>query len=218
MESNKKIECVLTEELNEAKYQHPLRFNYKINGIMNTWEVMLYYDCVEILIFNITRNVFIFVKQFRPPVYLNKLLRENNLLSECLKKIERKYYLKDLLNDKTILPASHGYTIELCAGLIDRKDTALNIANAEVFEEVGYSVKTKNMHKINTYVGFRSCTGLLGNETSIYFAVVEDCDKTSPGGGIGNENIEIIEVAETEMENFIKCTPNIPNVLHFSYM
>ena len=62
---------------------------------------------VAILIFNKTRNVFVFVRQFRPSVFLS--IHQLDDKSKNIADINKQ------INSKA------GYTIELCAGIIDKE-------------------------------------------------------------------------------------------------
>lgn len=68
----------------------------------------LKYFSVAILLYNIDRNKLIFVRQFRPPVYLSTLLNQTNASVENIGE-----------KSKDLSP-NCGFTIELCAGLIDK--------------------------------------------------------------------------------------------------
>ena len=53
----------------------------------------------KVIIFNKDRKSFVFVRQFRPPVYVHKMLQGQEGLE-----------------------TEDGMTLELCAGIIDKKD------------------------------------------------------------------------------------------------
>lgn len=48
-------------------------------------------------------------------------------------------------------PASLGYTLELCAGIIDKNKPLVQIAQEEVLEECGYSVPLAKLERITSY-------------------------------------------------------------------
>lgn len=54
----------------DSKYIKIYEMSYVENGIKKHWEVVHSNDAVMILIYNITNDTLIFVKQFRPAVYL----------------------------------------------------------------------------------------------------------------------------------------------------
>ncbi|PLY11044.1 MAG: NUDIX hydrolase [Arcobacter sp.] len=60
-----------TSELNNTKFVHPVKITYKQNGVKKSWEAVKSFDSVSVLLYNVNKNAFLLVKQFRPPVYLN---------------------------------------------------------------------------------------------------------------------------------------------------
>ena len=65
------IESFETTLLDDAKFVKPLRINYVQNGTEKSWEAVKAHDSVAILLFHRTKESFLLVKQFRPPVYMN---------------------------------------------------------------------------------------------------------------------------------------------------
>ncbi|MEA3290464.1 MAG: NUDIX hydrolase [Campylobacterota bacterium] len=57
--------------LEDPKFVKPVRINYKQNGTEKTWEAVKSHDSVAVLLYHKQKDVFILVKQFRPPVYMN---------------------------------------------------------------------------------------------------------------------------------------------------
>lgn len=98
-------ECV------DSKYVKPARMCYSENGIKKQWDFIKSLDSVAILLYHKDKDSLLFVKQFRPAVFVQN---GQNLAS--------------------------GYTYELCAGLMDKDKSIEQIAKEEVLEECGYSV------------------------------------------------------------------------------
>ena len=109
-------------------------------------------DSVAILIYNSSRDVLVFVRQFRPPVMLSSLFNS-------MENIES---LDSLKGKAKQMSQNLGYTLELCAGIIDKQGILAHIiiqtmnwlvffciiaiglspqeiAREEVIEETGYS-------------------------------------------------------------------------------
>ncbi len=57
--------------LEDTKFVHPVKITYNQNGIDKTWEAVRSFDSVSVLLYNVDKNSFLLVKQFRAPVYLN---------------------------------------------------------------------------------------------------------------------------------------------------
>lgn len=50
--------------------------------------------------------------------------------------------------DTVIYPAKLGFTLELCAGIVDKEISLAEIAAEEVFEECGYKVEPEKLERI----------------------------------------------------------------------
>ncbi|XP_054258065.1 uridine diphosphate glucose pyrophosphatase NUDT14-like isoform X4 [Macrosteles quadrilineatus] len=160
----------------ESKYVKPLSIDYTQNGVKKRWDLIQTHSSVSIIIFNTSRKVLVFVKQFRPAVWYNSIPfqdRSNPIDTE-------KY------------PASLGITLELCAGIIDKDKSIEEIAREEVLEECGYDVPLKNLKQIKKY---RGAVGFAGEQQTLFYAEVTDDMKVGGGGGLAEEG-EFIEVVE----------------------
>ncbi len=85
----------------------------------------------------------------------------------------------------------NGMTIELCAGLVDKKLSLLQIAKEEIEEECGYSVSVENIEKITS---FRTSVGFAGSMQTLYYTQVDESMKVSNGGGVDGELIEVVHL------------------------
>lgn len=171
----------------DSKYVIPFTMNYIQNGVKKSWDLINAHSSVAILIFNVTRKVFVFVKQFRPGVYFNSVPEEDR-------------------NGKAIdtvkYPPSLGLTIELCAGIIDKNKTLVEIAREEVIEECGYDVPLDSIQEIQT---FRSAVGYEGGTQTFFYTEVTDSMKTQRGGGVAEDGefIEVVEMTVPAAKSFI---------------
>jgi len=102
-----------------------------------------------------------------------------------------------------------GYTLELCAGLCDKDKSNIEIAKEEVLEECGYEVDIKNIQKItSTWASVGSSAAM----QEIFYVEVNKNMKVSEGGGIDDEDIEIVKIPsdnvyETIFDENIVLTP-----------
>ncbi|RWS02556.1 uridine diphosphate glucose pyrophosphatase-like protein [Dinothrombium tinctorium] len=88
-------------------------------------------------------------------------------------------------------PNISGFTLELCAGIIDKPGkTREEIAKEEILEETGYDVPVSSLHLI---FSCRSGVGVTGSLQTNYFVVVNDNQRVNKGGGVGDEQIDIVE-------------------------
>ena len=87
------------------------------------------------------------------------------------------------LNDQ-----SKTYTYELCAGLVDKDKSLIQIAKEEIDEECGYDVDLKNIIKVTS---FFTNVGISGGCQHLFFAKINESMKIHQGGGINDEQIEL---------------------------
>ena len=94
-----------------------------------------------------------------------------------------------------------GMTVELCAGLVDKETLSLEeIAREEILEECGYDVPLKTIERVTA---FHTSVGFAGSRQTLYYAEVDEAMHVHQGGGIDQEQIEVIELPTTEAETFI---------------
>ncbi|CAL1534619.1 unnamed protein product [Lymnaea stagnalis] len=170
--------------LKDSKFLVPKTIHFIQNGRKRAWDFITEHSDVSILLFNVTRNVFIFVKQFRPAVYLYNA------------EIERVDQDGNEVINTQKFPASLGVTIELCSGIVDRNEGLIQIAQAEVHEECGYHVPVEILHKITA---FRNGSGASAALVTLFYAEVTDEMRVGKGGGLPEEG-ELIEVIELSVE------------------
>ncbi|XP_030037704.1 uridine diphosphate glucose pyrophosphatase NUDT14 [Manduca sexta] len=184
---------VYLSPLPDSPYVKPFRFNYTQNGKKKTWDLLEIHDSVAIIVFNITRRVMIFVKQFRPAVYYNCISRQDRESNN----IDTKKY-----------PASLGVSLEVCAGIIDKNMPVEQIAKEEVLEECGYDVKVTDLQKVLAY---RSGVGVEGAVQYMFYCEVTDDMKTEQGGGVDDEIIEVVEKTIPEIEEMLQSQSILPS-------
>ncbi len=93
-----------------------------------------------------------------------------------------------------------GFTYELCAGLIDKDKSIVTIAKEEILEECGYDICEDDIVEITS---FFTAVGFAGGKQTLYFAKVSDMTKVSEGGGLEDENIEVIYLPLSEAKTFM---------------
>ncbi len=64
-------DSIAVSELENPQFVKPIRIHYRQNGEPRSWEAVKSHDSVAILLYHRTREAFVLVKQFRPPVYMN---------------------------------------------------------------------------------------------------------------------------------------------------
>jgi UDP-sugar diphosphatase len=195
-----KVKDVVIKPLDKSIYLQPHTMHFTQNGLKRTWDLLEVHDSVAILLHNIQRNTLIFVKQFRPPVYYGSIPEE-----------DRKNEI-----DVNKYPPDLGVTLELCAGLVDKDSSLVQIAKEEVLEECGYDVPLSGLIKIGSY---RSGVGTLGSLQTAYYCEVSDEMKVSQGGGVGDEIIDVVEMTVPEVKEYVgqDKLPSPPSFLFAIY-
>jgi len=93
-----------------------------------------------------------------------------------------------------------GYMYELCAGIIDKDTSNAQIAKEEILEECGYDVPVENLVKIST---FYTSVGISGTHQTLYYAEINENMKLHEGGGIEEEDIEVITIPTKDAKKFM---------------
>ena len=93
-----------------------------------------------------------------------------------------------------------GMTIELCAGIVDKNLSLVEIAIEEVEEECGYKVGVENIEKI---ISFHTSVGFAGSKQMLYYVEVDESMKVSEGGGVDDEQIEVVTLPVAEVKALI---------------
>lgn len=116
-----------------SPWLRPVRMTFRQNGDDKAWDLSRIHDSVAIIIFNITRTKLVFVRQFRAAAYYGNI-------PEKYQDVDTKQY-----------PLTTGLTLELCAGIIDKNLSLVEIAQEELREECGYEAPTSAFNEIITY-------------------------------------------------------------------
>lgn len=101
------------------------------------------------------------------------------------------------------------FAAELCAGIVDKSKSLIEIAHEEIVEECGYNVP---IERIELVMSYRSGVGSNGSMQTLYYCEVTDADKVNSGGGIDDEIIEVFELTLDECREMLKqgSTNNAP--------
>lgn len=170
------IQSLKQEEFKDSIYIKIKRFSYEKGGKKHSWDFIESLDSVSTLLYHKERQSFVFVRQFRIPLW--DYQRRNNI----------------------ILPQNElGYSVELCSGLVDKNLSLEDIAKEECLEELGYLPTC--MEKIGDfYSGF----GSGASKQSLFYAEIDESDKKGKGGGLDDEEIEAVFVKVKDFETFSK--------------
>ena len=104
-----------------------------------------------------------------------------------------------LLNE--IDQSGTGVVLEACAGLMDKEGlTPKEIAQEELIEELGYNVYIDNIQLVRTV---RSSVGTSGGYSHLFITFVDDSMKISEGGGLDDEDIEVVRIPFNKVRDII---------------
>jgi len=95
---------------------------------------------------------------------------------------------------------NEGMSLELCAGIVDKKMSLAQIAQEEIEEECGYKVTVESIEKITS---FYTSVGFAGSRQTLYYVEVDESMKVSEGGGVDAELIEVITLPLFKTQTFM---------------
>lgn len=112
--------------------------------------------------------------------------------------------------------STHGFTYELCAGILDKPLDSRHTVKEEIAEECGYDVPLENIEKITS---FYTSVGFCGTNQTLYFAEIDDSMKKDEGGGVDGEVIELYFLPKEEAKIFAldETKPKTPGLMFAFY-
>lgn len=96
--------------------------------------------------------------------------------------------------------SDNGYTYELCAGIVDKDASLIQIAKEEILEECGYDIALKEIQKVTS---FYTSVGISGAKQTLFYTECNNSMRVSDGGGIHDEDIEVIYLPFNEVKSFM---------------
>jgi len=93
-----------------------------------------------------------------------------------------------------------GMMHELCAGIVDKEMSLAQIAQEEVLEECGYDIPLSAVQKISS---FYTSVGISGAKQTFFYAEINETMKVSEGGGLSDEDIEVIYTPLLKAKEFM---------------
>ncbi|CAG9540941.1 unnamed protein product [Cercopithifilaria johnstoni] len=186
-------EVEIFEDVHDSQFIRPMRMKFKRGDKLIKWDLILRHDSVACLLYHKRKQLLLFVKQFRPPVYISKVRRLDGNVDKKWNEINWSKY-----------PISMGETIELCAGIIDKPNVSWRKhMQEEIHEECGYSVDEACIQSIKTFV---TGVGSSGSRQELFYAEIDETMKVSEGGGIDSEKIDKIFMTIPEAQKY--CDQN----------
>ena len=111
---------------------------------------------------------------------------------------------------------SKTYTYELCAGLVDKNKSLIEIAKEEIDEECGYDVDLEDIQKITS---FFTNVGISGGCQHLFYTKINESMKIHDGGGVNDEQIELyfLPVEESDELIFDETKAKTPGLMFSFY-
>jgi UDP-sugar diphosphatase len=106
--------------------------NYTLRGRRVASEIGFSKDAVCVLLFNTTRKVFVFIRQFRPSVYVAQCRGDAAVGSTI---------------DVEKHPPGRAVTLELCGGMVDKPGKDVKVSTVSQ----AYFALHKTLHKVQSF-------------------------------------------------------------------
>ncbi|CAF1447277.1 unnamed protein product [Rotaria sordida] len=177
-----------------ARYLRPFQATFiderNNNPVKRFWEAIDAHNSVVIIVYNRSTDSLVFVRQFRPAVYVMISKEAQNASS-----------ITDI--DFTKQDPKSTITYEFCAGIVDKKHLSnKEHAHVELLEECGYSV---DINSIESVAKYRTGVGTVGGFQELFYVEVTNEMKTNTGGGNLSEQelIVVHEIPVDELYQFL---------------
>ena len=162
---NNIIEDLKISPLKETNYIKPLKVNFTLNGIKKSWEAVRSHDSVAVLLYHKEKESFLFVKQFRIPVYLN----DNNIkytYELCAGLVDKDKSIEEIAIEE--IDEECGYKVELeNLQKITSFFTNVGISGAKQYLFFATICENQKLH---------SGGGINDEQIELYFLNVDDID------------------------------------------
>eukprot|EP00873_Tetraselmis_striata_P010683 jgi/Tetstr1/430947/TSEL_020703.t1 len=167
-----------------SKYVVPYSARFRLKGRERRWDIIKSMPSVGVVLYHTEWDAFLLVRQFRPAVYS----------AQCATAEE---------SSNATLALEAGFTYEVCAGLIDKDKSILQICHEEIIEECGYNVRTDSIRPVTTYIGSAGNSGATHN---LFAAKVDESMREGDGGGLHSdgEAIEVLRLPRANSEAFLE--------------
>lgn len=181
------------EYIPSSDFVHLSRITFTREDRTVKWDLSLRPDSVACVIYHRDKNALLFVKQFRPAIFVARVRSLPENVGKENSEINWAKY-----------PVSTAQTIELCAGLIDKNGLSdIGHMREEIEEECGYRVPESNIRLLKRYI---TGIGVSGAVQMLYYAEIDESMKISDGGGVDNEKIEKVYMGLDEAKDYLEKT------------
>ncbi|KAI6241531.1 hypothetical protein M3Y99_00312200 [Aphelenchoides fujianensis] len=177
----------------------------KNKNVKLTWELAFEKDSTSAVIYHSTKKQLLFVKQFRPSVWIRSLWRLPENAGKQLSELKVGHEKLDV-----------GYAIELCAGILDKGLrvplqltvriiqpglSPKEVMREEIMEECGYKIDLDQLEDVNASAAVQH----------VFYATITEENRIEGGGGGNAEEGEIIEKVFMDIHNLEETALNLAN-------
>ncbi|GMT24817.1 hypothetical protein PFISCL1PPCAC_16114, partial [Pristionchus fissidentatus] len=177
------IEIKGFQEKFQSIYLRSYRLSFEHNGKPREFDIAMQHSSVATLLFHKDRQQFLMVRQFRPAIFVSRILKMAENRGKSVHDVDWSKYDREL-----------GYTRELCAGLVDKDIPLIDIAREEIEEECGYNVGNEHIQWISSFIVDS------GSPQHLFYAEIDDSHKAHEGGGNNHEGEFIDQVWLSESD------------------
>ena len=122
-----------------------------------------------------------------------------NLDTRCVVLV-RQFKVPTLIGRRRDVPSSSdGWITEAMAGMIDANETPEAAAIRETMEETGYQISNPRL-----IAKFFSSPGGTSERIFLYYADVRNADRTGRGGGIEDEDVEVVHMPLAQLQTELR--------------
>lgn len=168
--------------IGDSLFVKPASMLYELDGKQRRWDIIQAHSSVAVVLYHTGLDAFLVVRQFRPAVYAHRL---REAAAAGLPPPDR----------------TAGFTIELCAGLIDKAKSLKQIVAEEIHEEVGYDVSPDDVHELAAAVAAAGNNGATSHQ---FYAAIDDAARSHGGGGLDGEAIEVLALPFAAVPGFVR--------------
>ncbi|KAF6263726.1 NUDIX hydrolase domain-like protein [Scenedesmus sp. NREL 46B-D3] len=167
----------------DSAFVRPASILYELDGKQRRWDIIQAHSSVACVLYHKDMDAFLLVRQFRPAVYAHRL--------------------REAAADSKPAPGrAAGFTIELCAGLVDKAKSLPQIVVEEIHEEVGYAVAVEGVVQVSAAV---AAAGNNGATSTMFYAEIDNSQRVNAGGGLEStgEAIEVLALPFSSVPRFV---------------
>ncbi|KAI6176967.1 Uridine diphosphate glucose pyrophosphatase [Aphelenchoides bicaudatus] len=190
-------------QIENPRFIKPLRMLFERKGLKLQWELAFEGDSASTVIYHVERKQLLFVRQFRPAVFARAVMRLQENRDKQLEEVDFEKY-----------PLSHGTTLELCGGLMDKPGLSpKELAIEECYEELGFRPKAENVEFIQALTS----VGSSGAIQHLFYATVNEADRINQNSGNEDEGefIEPVYLDIDKLDQAMNGSEIVPPIFSF---